>query len=216
VTTGCLQAGCTLLGGETAELPDLYAAGHYDLAGFAVGRQAWHPCAPVKVGDAVIGLASSGFHSNGYALIRRIMHTANLDYQTAYDEIGGQVLGNVLLAPTIVYVGAVRRLWQEVPIKAMAHITGGGLIDNVPRTLPKDVGVALFKDSWPVPPVMSWFQQLGGVADDEMFHTFNMGIGFTLTVAEDQAEAALALLQSQQLSAYVIGRIDEQPGVHWA
>lgn len=209
---GCRQAGCALLGGETAEMPGLYASRAYDLAGFAVGRKVWTGGTP-EPGDRVIGVASSGFHSNGFSLVRAVVDQAKLDWDAVYPATEGRSLGEALLAPTVIYVAAVRSLWDKVTVKAMAHITGGGLVENLPRTLPAKMGAAIMRERWQTPPIFGWLQALGQIPEAEMWRTFNMGIGFTLVVSPDHAEAAVAHMREAGLSAWDIGAVEESPGV---
>ncbi len=218
VAEGCMRAHCTLLGGETAELPDLYQPTHFDLAGFCVGRQAYTPPEPVEEGDVLLGLASSGFHSNGYALLRKIVRDNQLDWNRSYPEIEPTTLGESFLTPTQIYVQAVQTLWTRVSVKAMAHITGGGLTENVPRTLPQGFAAMIDSRSWPRTALMQWIQKLGPVDDDEWRRTFNDGIGFTVVIAPKHLESAQSVLEDQGIKSYAIGRIvqtSEKQGVIW-
>ncbi len=198
VVNGCHQAGCALIGGETAELPDLYAAGEYDLAGFAVGvveRAALIDGSAVAVGDRILGLASSGLHSNGYSLARRIIFDA-LGLALG-DPLPGadRPVVDELLEPTRIYARAVLAVLKAASVRAMAHITGGGLPGNLPRVLPEDCHAVIRRGSWPVPPVFETLQRGGKVVDDEMFRTFNMGLGYVIVVPPtdvDQAKRALS------------------------
>lgn len=212
VVEGCLQAECVLIGGETAEMPDLYQPGHYDLAGFVVGKE-MITIESCKEGDHVIGLASTGFHSNGYALVRAVVERAQLDWNGTYAELGGETLGDVLLRPTKIYVKPVSSLWPRVTVRGMAHITGGGLVENLPRALPRTLGATLSRDHWPLPPVFSWLQTLGDIPDTDMYRTFNMGIGFTVIVDKDDVDATLAHFQSAGLAAFDIGLVHQGSGV---
>ncbi|MCY0878640.1 MAG: phosphoribosylformylglycinamidine cyclo-ligase [Firmicutes bacterium] len=209
---GCRDAGCALLGGETAEMPDVYAADACDLSGFAVGRRRWRQPAPIQAHDVVVGLVSSGFHANGFQLIRRIVQTVGVAWEACLEELNGQSLGTVLLTPTRIYVRAVMALWDQVPVKAMAHITGGGLVENVPRTLGR-WGAVLHWDSWPHPAVMTLIQQWGRLDQREMVRTFNGGIGFTVVVEPGAVDDTLAVLRSHGVDAYPIGEIVPEPGV---
>ncbi len=211
---GCMAAGCALLGGETAELPDTYAPGFYDLAGFAVGRQVYTPLG-AKRGDIVIGLESSGFHSNGFALVRRVLADSGQDVDAMFDEKHPKPLGEALLEPTRIYVRAVQSLWENVPVKAMAHITGGGLVDNIPRTLPPGLGARLERKKWPMPAVMTWLMGFGRVSDAEFLKTFNAGIGFTVVVGPEDARTVVDILAQHGIAGYSIGRIVEGQGVTW-
>jgi phosphoribosylformylglycinamidine cyclo-ligase len=214
IVQGCQQAGCALIGGETAEMPDVYGT-HCDLAGFAVGRRVYQPPRAPQAGDVVIGLASSGFHSNGYQLIRRVLHSAGVSYDAPVAADSARSWGEVLLTPTVIYVGAVQTLWKSVEVLAMSHITGGGLVDNVPRTL-GPAGVVLAPSAWPVPPAMQAIQTWGAISWPEMMRTFNLGIGFTIVVPPDQASQALEMLLRHGHQAYLIGTVVDQPGVQWA
>ena len=213
VARGCELAGCALIGGETAEMPGMYPAGEYDLAGFAVGvveKSAIIDGRSIAAGDAVLGLASSGAHSNGYSLIRAIIERAKPDLRADFD---GRPLGEVLLEPTRIYVKPLLALMRQVKVKGLAHITGGGLVENVPRALPEGVTAVLQKSAWPMPPLFDWLQQHGGVADAEMHRVFNCGLGMTLIVAEADAAAALRLLTEAGERVYRIGRIEARaPG----
>ena len=207
---GCELAGCALVGGETAEMPGLYAGGDYDLAGFAVGaaeRGALLP-AGVAAGQAVLGLASSGLHSNGFSLVRRIVADAGWADPAPFEP--GKTLAEALLEPTRIYVKAVLALHRAGLLRAAAHITGGGLPGNLPRVLPAGARAVLDAASWPRPPVMAWLAERGGVAPDEMLRVFNCGIGMALVVAD--AAAATALLQSHGETVYAIGRIEAASG----
>jgi phosphoribosylformylglycinamidine cyclo-ligase len=211
IAAGCEQAGCALIGGETAEMPGMYPEGEYDLAGFCVGvveksgvidgRSIWP-------GDVVLGLASSGAHSNGYSLIRRILERAKPDLAA---DFHGRPLGEALLAPTRIYVKPVLGLLAEVPVKGIAHITGGGLVENVPRVLPDGVRAVLDRSAWPLPPLFGWLQGQGGVADGEMHRVFNCGIGMVLVVAAHDAARAMERLAAAGETVHRIGVIEARP-----
>jgi phosphoribosylformylglycinamidine cyclo-ligase len=205
IVKGCREANCALIGGETAELPGLYAKEQWDLAGFCVGvvdkSKIIDGCACRK-GDKVIGLASSGLHSNGYSLVRRVF---------TEDELKGKI-GLELLKPTRIYSSAILAAMMKVRIKAMAHITGGGFYDNIPRVIPAGLTVRIGEGTWPIPPVFRLIQERGGVDEPEMFRTLNMGIGMVLVVASKDAGAAVALFQKLGQKAWVIG--DLLPGPH--
>ena len=213
IARGCELAGCALIGGETAEMPGMYPAGEYDLAGFAVGvveKSAIIDGSDIVAGDAVLGLASSGAHSNGYSLIRAIIERANPDLQA---DFHGRPLADVLLEPTRIYVKPLLELMRQIKVKGLAHITGGGLVENIPRALPEGVTAVLQKSAWPMPPLFAWLQQHGGVAEAEMHRVFNCGIGMTLIVAEKDAATALRMLAAAGESVYRIGRIETRaPG----
>jgi phosphoribosylformylglycinamidine cyclo-ligase len=211
VAEGCREAGCALVGGETAELPDFYAAGEYDLAGFAVGvveRRRLVDGRAVRPGDAVLGLASSGLHSNGYGLVRRVV-LDRLGYRVGDRVAGlGTTVGEALLTPTRIYVRPVLALLRAgVPVHAMAHVTGGGLTGNLPRVLPVGCRAVIRGDAWPVPPVFRLVQEGGRITDAEMRRVFNMGVGFVCVVARDGAAAALGRLRRAGLAAWEIGEI---------
>jgi phosphoribosylformylglycinamidine cyclo-ligase len=211
VAAGCREAGCALLGGETAELPGLYAAGEYDLAGFAVGvveRRRLVDGRRVRPGDVVLGLASSGLHSNGYSLARQIVFE-RLGYR-ATDRVPqlGQTAGEALLTPTRIYVNPVRRLLRAgVEVHAMAHVTGGGLTGNLPRVLPADCRAVIRRGSWPVPPIFGLLQAGGPVAEPEMFGVFNMGVGFACVVPRAAAPRARRLLERAGVPSWEIGEV---------
>jgi len=212
IAAGCEMAGCALIGGETAEMPGMYPPGEYDLAGFAVGaveKAEIIDGRDIGPGDVVLGLASSGAHSNGYSLVRRIIETSGADLSSGFD---GRTLGEALLAPTRIYVKPVLSAMKAVKMKGLAHITGGGLVENVPRVLPEGVVAELHRDAWPRPPVFDWLQKNGNVADAEMHRVFNCGIGMVAVVAAGQVEAMLALLRREGEKAYRIGEIRPRHG----
>ncbi|HVT33084.1 MAG TPA: phosphoribosylformylglycinamidine cyclo-ligase [Rhodanobacteraceae bacterium] len=207
IAKGCELAGCALIGGETAEMPDMYPAGEYDLAGFSVGaveKSALIDGSAIKAGDAIIGIASSGPHSNGYSLIRRIVARAGEPYDL---DLGGVRLGEALLAPTTIYVKPILALLREHAVHGMAHITGGGLKENIIRVVPEPLGIAIDSASWTLPPVFEWLRREGRVERDEMFRTFNCGIGYALIVAADAREATIAALGRLGLDAKTIGEV---------
>jgi phosphoribosylformylglycinamidine cyclo-ligase len=207
IARGCELAGCALIGGETAEMPGMYPEGEYDLAGFAVGvveRARIIDGSAIAAGDAVIGLASSGPHSNGYSLIRRILERSGADLAAEFD---GRTLGEALLEPTRIYVRPLLALMQKLPVKGLAHITGGGLVENVPRVLPPGLAAELRRGAWPMPPVFRWLQQQGDVAEAEMHRVFNCGVGMVLIVAPGDAAAALGHLESAGERAWLIGAV---------
>ncbi len=208
VARGCELAGCALIGGETAEMPGMYPAGEYDLAGFAVGvveKSVIIDGRSIAAGDTVLGLASSGAHSNGYSLIRSIIERAKPDLGA---DFHGRPLADVLLEPTRIYVKPLLALMRSIKVKGMAHITGGGLVENIPRVLPGGVTAVLQKSAWPMPPLFDWLQRHGGVTEAEMHRVFNCGIGMVLIVAAADADAALRLLAEAGERAYRIGRIE--------
>jgi phosphoribosylformylglycinamidine cyclo-ligase len=213
IAEGCSRAGCALVGGETAEMPGMYADGDYDLAGFCVGvveRERIIDGSRTRAGDAVIGLASSGPHSNGYSLIRRLLAETRADGAT---RVGGARLFDLLMAPTRIYVKSLLRLAAAVDVHGLAHITGGGLTDNIPRVLPDGLGVRLDRRAWRQDPVWEWIRASGRIADAEMHRTFNCGIGMVALVARSEADAALELLRSAGEQASVIGEVVAGTGV---
>ncbi|MBE3590918.1 MAG: phosphoribosylformylglycinamidine cyclo-ligase [Firmicutes bacterium] len=208
VVEGCRQAGCALLGGETAEMPGLYAPGEYDLAGFAVG---WLPPGKdpvdgrrVRPGDAVVGLASSGLHSNGFSLVRAIVARAGLAWSDV-PEGWSLPLGETLLEPTRIYVRPVRAAMERFDVRGLAHITGGGLVDNPPRMLPEGLGLRLDRRAWSEPPVFQWIREAGGVPEDEMRRTFNLGLGMLMVVPPHEADGVVRHMQAAGVPAWVVG-----------
>ncbi len=216
ISDGCLEAECALLGGETAILPDFYQPGEYDLAGFCVGVVERHKIVDgrsTRPGDVVLGLASTGFHSNGYSLIRKVVFEhAKLKIDSYVPELS-QTVGQALLEPTRIYVRPIKRVLQHYLVKrvvrAMAHITGGGLLDNIPRVLPPNCQAVLKRDSWPRPPVFPWLEQLGEIEQTEMDRVFNQGIGFVLIVSPYYAESIQRQLCEDRVPTYVIGEVRE-------
>ncbi|KAJ2441790.1 Bifunctional purine biosynthetic protein ade1 [Coemansia sp. RSA 2440] len=212
VADGCVQAGCALIGGETAEMPGLYAAGEYDVAGFAVGAVERSEILPrmddIDSGDVLVGLASSGIHSNGFSLVRKVVERAGLSFDSVCPWTDGQTVGQALLTPTRIYVKPLLPLVRRRLVKAMAHITGGGFTDNVPRVLPKNVCAEIDAQSWELPPVFRWVKRAGNIAADEMARTFNCGIGMVLVVAPGDVDDVLTTLAEGGEQAYVIGRIN--------
>ncbi|MBS3909796.1 MAG: phosphoribosylformylglycinamidine cyclo-ligase [Actinobacteria bacterium] len=209
IAEGCRQAGCALLGGETAEMPGFYEPGEYDLAGFAVGvvdKPDIITGEKIEKGDVILGLASSGLHSNGYSLVRKLVDDGGFLLERAYWD-GGRSLGEELIEPTRIYVKSIRMLMREFNIKGLAHITGGGLTNNIPRILPRTVDAELALGSWETTPVIEFVQREGGVALDEMLKTFNMGIGMVVVVAKGDAEKARDILIAEGEEVYVIGEV---------
>ena len=207
IAAGCEQAGCALIGGETAEMPGMYPPGEYDLAGFAVGvveKSNIIDGSATVPGDAVLGLASSGAHSNGYSLIRRIIAQNKIDLSA---RLGGKPLSDLILAPTRIYVKPLLQLMEKIPVKGLAHITGGGLTDNVPRILPEALCAPLARGSWPLPPLFEWLQEQGNVAATEMPRVFNCGIGMVVIVPADRAAAAAEFLTAHGETAAIIGSV---------
>jgi phosphoribosylformylglycinamidine cyclo-ligase len=210
IAYGCELAGCALIGGETAEHPGTFPAGSYDLAGFAVGvveKQDIVDGRRIVAGDRLIGIASSGPHSNGFSLIRRILDVANADLAQSFDPRSTSTLGDALLAPTRIYVKPVLALAKQVTIKGMAHITGGGLVLNVPRMLSENVQAELDRSRWPRPPVFDWLQAQGHIEDDEMHRVFNCGIGMVIALAPHDAQAAIEFLNHAGEQAFDVGQI---------
>ena len=217
IAAGCERAGCALIGGETAEHPQAFVAGEYDLAGFAVGvveRSRAIDGRGIAEGDALIGLASSGPHANGFSLIRRILDTSRADLARAVPGItGARTLGEVLLEPTRIYVKPVLSLLGEVEVKGMAHITGGGLTENTHRMFPPALVARIDTSRWPRPPIFDWLQRTGNIAPAEMHRVFNCGLGLVLVVAAGDAQATMARLEAQGEAAYAIGRVERgRPG----
>ena len=207
IATGCEQSGCALIGGETAEMPGMYPSGEYDLAGFAVGvveKSKIINGSTIQAGDVVLGLASSGAHANGYSLIRRIIAEKKVDLTAQLD---GRPLSEVILAPTRIYVKPVLQLMQSIDVKGLAHITGGGIVDNVPRVLTEALTAHIDGKSWPRPPLFTWLQEQGNVAEAEMLRVFNCGIGMVIIVAAADAESAAAKLHAAGETVWPIGRI---------
>jgi phosphoribosylformylglycinamidine cyclo-ligase len=210
IAQGCEQAGCALIGGETAEMPGMYPAGEYDLAGFAVGaveKSLIIDGKSIVPGDAVLGLASSGAHSNGYSLLRRIIERATPDMNA---DFHGRPLREVVMEPTRIYVKPLLALMKGLRVKGMAHITGGGLVENVPRVLSENLTAVLHRDAWVMPPLFAWLQQHGGVADAEMHRVFNCGIGMAVIVAAADAARATAELAAAGETVWRIGEIAER------
>ncbi|PQV62750.1 phosphoribosylformylglycinamidine cyclo-ligase [Abditibacterium utsteinense] len=212
IADGCVEAGCALIGGETAELPGFYAPGEYDLAGFTVGvvdKPKIIDGAKVEVGDAILGLSSSGLHSNGYSLARKILEP--LGYET-FDETLGATIGDALLTPTQIYIQSLGSLIENIEVKAIANITGGGFYENIPRALPANTRAEIKRGSWPIAPIFELIQTRGNVAEREMFTTFNMGIGMVAVVAKNDVEAAISHLKSQKIEAFYIGEVTNHQG----
>lgn len=211
ISDGCVGSGCALIGGETAEMPGMYEADEYDIAGFTVGivdKKKIIDGKGIAAGDAVIGFASSGVHSNGFSLVRKLLlEQEGYSLQDALPELGGAKLGDVLLEPTKLYVKPALELIGKVEVKGMAHITGGGFIENIPRVLPEGVNVEIEYGSWPILPIFSLMQEKGNISNRDMFTTFNMGIGYIAVVPAEQAEAALQAAAAVGEEAYQIGTV---------
>jgi phosphoribosylformylglycinamidine cyclo-ligase len=216
VAQGCELAHCALIGGETAEMPDMYPAGEYDLAGFAVGvveKSKIIDGRSIRSGDVILGLASSGAHSNGYSLIRKIVERAygSIESVKLHDPFDGRSLAEALMAPTRIYVRPVLEVLGKLTLKGLAHITGGGLVENVPRILADDVQAVLYKDTWQAPKIFSWISEHGQIAEAEMHRVFNCGIGMVLVVAADEAEAAVRAFRATGETIWKIGEIVNRP-----
>lgn len=210
IAKGCELAGCALIGGETAEMPGFYAAGEYDLAGFAVGvveKDRIITGRTITAGDVVLGLASSGAHSNGYSLIRKIIEGSGAVLSS---DFHGQSLGEALLAPTRIYVKPLLELMQHLPVKGMAHITGGGLLENIPRILPDNLCAVLQRSAWDMPPLFKWLQAQGNIAEREMYRTFNCGIGMAVVVSPEHVQQAQKLLRASGEQVWRIGEIKKR------
>ena len=213
IAEGCEQSGCALIGGETAEMPGMYPEGEYDLAGFAVGvveKSKVINGRSIRPGDVVLGLASNGAHSNGYSLVRKIIERSNPDLDAEFD--GGQTLRQAVIAPTRLYVKPILTALEKFEIKGMAHITGGGLTENIPRVLPENCVAQIDAQSWPLPKLFQWLQQAGNVEQQEMYRTFNCGIGMAVIVPAEQADAVQAFLAGQGETVYRLGTIRERAG----
>lgn len=221
VADGCVQSECALIGGETAEMPDMYDVDHYDLAGFCVGvvdKSKLKDSRNLKVGDVLIGLPSTGVHSNGFSLVRKVLFKDNhLDAHATYDQLDGQLLGDVLLTPTKIYVKAVSSLFDQVDIHAMSHITGGGFYENVPRMLKEGMGVRIDTKAFPRPKIFDFIQQKGKIENQEMYNVFNMGIGFVMAVDPKDVQKVQDALQAIGETSYVIGEVTEsgEVDVQW-
>ncbi|MBV1960782.1 MAG: phosphoribosylformylglycinamidine cyclo-ligase [Immundisolibacteraceae bacterium] len=216
IADGCIQSGAALAGGETAEMPGMYALGDYDLAGFCVGvveKAQIIDGSQINQGDRIIGLASSGVHSNGFSLVRKILERAEATLDQPFQQT---TLGEALLTPTRIYVASLLPLLRAGRINGLSHITGGGLLENIPRVLPKGLGAELQRDCWPQQPLFDWLQRAGGVVDEQMYRTFNCGIGMVAIVAEDQAQGVIDDLQSAGEQAWDIGQVvrDDDMAVH--
>jgi phosphoribosylformylglycinamidine cyclo-ligase len=209
IADGCRQAGCALLGGETAEMPGFYQLGEYDLAGFTVGiveKKKIIDGSQIQVGDIAIGLASSGIHSNGYSLVRKIVSDGGYKWEDTPSLLGGENLGNVYLTPTQIYVKPIlAAIAQQLPIHGMAHITGGGLPENLPRCLGADRSIQMDLHGWQIPPAFQWLAEAGSVASVDMFNTFNMGIGYVVIVPAAAVSESIAFFKSHHIAAYSIG-----------
>lgn len=216
IADGCEQAGCALIGGETAEMPGMYSENEYDLAGFTVGvaeKSKMITGETIQAGDVLIGLSSSGIHSNGYSLVRKVLlDDAKLDLQKTYANFQ-QPLGEELLRPTKIYVKSLLAVMEKFDINGMAHITGGGFIENIPRMLPSGLGAEIDFGSWPIPDIFTFLQEVGQLDKREMFNIFNMGIGMVLAVNADVVPSVIQMLEEKGEKAYIIGRVKNNEGV---
>ncbi len=216
VAEGCRQAGCALVGGETAEMPGMYGGGEYDIAGYTTGaveKSKLIDGSKVEVGDVLVGIASSGVHSNGFSLVRKIVADAGLSYTDCIPEFGGRRLGDVLLTPTRIYVKPVLDVIRNCNVHGISHITGGGFDENIPRVLKPGQGISVQEGSWEILPVFRFLERLGGVPHREMFNIFNMGIGMVIVLAPSEADKAIEILSAHGEKATVIGRVTPTPGV---
>ncbi len=216
VAEGCRQAGCALIGGETAEMPGMYAEGEYDIAGFTCGvveRSKLIDGSKVKVGDVLVGIASSGVHSNGFSLVRKILADNALDLDKRYDELGGRTLGEALLAPTKIYVKQILEVVRNCDVHGISHITGGGFDENIPRILHEGQGLEIEEGSWEILPLFRLLEQWGGIPHREMFNIFNMGIGMVIALDAGEAQKAIDILAAAGEKASVIGRVTGSEGV---
>lgn len=210
VAEGCVQSGSALIGGETAEMPGFYPVDEYDLAGFSVGivdRDKVVDKNSMKEGDVMIALPSSGVHSNGFSLVRKVFDVETCDLKSPMEELGGKSLGETLLTPTKIYVKPMLALFEQVKVKGVSHITGGGFYENMPRSIPKGLGVKIKKEDVRVLPIFKLIQKVGGVNEHDMFNTFNMGVGMCAVVAREDAEKAVEILKANGEDAYIIGEI---------
>jgi phosphoribosylformylglycinamidine cyclo-ligase len=215
IVKGCREAGCSLIGGETAEMPGFYRDGEYDLSGFAVGiveKRKIIDGSSIKPGDVIIGIASKGLHSNGFSLVRKVFFKRKKMNVESYIPALRTTLGNELLRPTRIYVNAVKALKEKVAIKGMAHITGGGIPGNIPRMLPKGIRARILHSSWKIPKLFSLIQGSGNITDYEMRRTFNMGVGFAIVLAANSASEAISLLRKNKFKAYSIGVTEKGGG----
>lgn len=210
IAEGCVQAGCELIGGETAEMPGFYDAEEYDLAGFSVGvvdKSKILDKTAITEGDVIIALASSGVHSNGFSLVRKVFDVENSDITSPVDFLGGKSLGETLLTPTKIYVKPMLALFDKVTVKAISHITGGGFYENIPRSLPDGFGAKIERRAVKVLPIFELLAKTGNIDEHDMFNTFNMGVGMSVTVSKNDADKALEILRANGEDAYIIGEI---------
>lgn len=211
VAEGCVQSGAALIGGETAEMPGFYPVDEYDLAGFSVGvvdKPKILDPSTMKAGDVVIALPSSGVHSNGFSLVRKVFDVENSDIKSPREELGGKSIGETLLAPTKIYVKPVLALLEQVKVKGISHITGGGFYENIPRSIPDGLGAVIERNAVRVLPIFDLIAKEGNISERDMFNTFNMGVGMSIVVAREDAEKAVEILKANGEDAYVIGKIE--------
>ena len=216
VAEGCRQAGCALIGGETAEMPGMYEGGDYDIAGFTCGvveKSQLIDGSKVKVGDVLVGIASSGVHSNGFSLVRKVVSDNNLDFNASYEELNGAKLGESLLTPTKIYVRQVLEVIRNCDVHGICHITGGGFDENIPRVLSEGQGLEITEGTWEILPVFRLLEKYGNIPHREMFNIFNMGIGMVIVLDESEAEKAVEILTAAGEKASVIGRVTDTEGV---
>ena len=212
VCDGCVQAGAALIGGETAEMPGFYPVDEYDLAGYCTGvvdKAKIIDNGAMRPGDVVIALPSSGVHSNGFSLVRKVLDVENSDITSPVESLGGKSVGEALLAPTKIYVKPVLALLEKVKVKGISHITGGGFYENIPRSIPEGLGAKIERSAVRVLPIFDLIAKAGNISEHDMFNTFNMGVGMSIVVAPEDAELALSVLKEQGEDAYVIGKIEE-------
>ena len=210
IAEGCVQAGCELVGGETAEMPGFYSEDEYDLAGFSVGavdKAKVLDNSKVTESDVIIALPSSGVHSNGFSLVRKVFDVENSDITSPVNELGGKSIGETLLTPTRIYVKPMLALFDEVTVKAVSHITGGGFYENIPRSLPEGMGAKIKKSDVKILPIFDLIAKTGNISERDMFNTFNMGVGMSVVVSKDEADKALQILRKNGEDAYIIGEI---------
>ncbi|MEE0442958.1 MAG: phosphoribosylformylglycinamidine cyclo-ligase, partial [Acutalibacteraceae bacterium] len=211
VAEGCVQSGAALIGGETAEMPGFYPVDEYDLAGFSVGvvdKSKILDPSTMKAGDVVIALPSSGVHSNGFSLVRKVFDVENSDIKSPREELGGKSIGETLLTPTKIYVKPVLALLEQVKVKGISHITGGGFYENIPRSIPDGLGAVIERNAVRVLPIFDLIAKEGNISERDMFNTFNMGVGMSIVVAQEDAEKAVEILKANGEDAYVIGKIE--------
>ena len=216
VAEGCRQAGCALIGGETAEMPGMYEGGDYDIAGFTCGvveKSQLIDGSKVKVGDVLVGIASSGVHSNGFSLVRKVVSDNNLDFNASYEELNGAKLGETLLTPTKIYVRQVLEVIRNCDVHGICHITGGGFDENIPRVLSEGQGLEITEGTWEILPVFRLLEKYGNIPHREMFNIFNMGIGMVIVLDKSEAEKAVEILTAAGEKASVIGRVTDTEGV---